>query len=64
MESKANREPVHSQPTMPATEPTHALGLDAGHPKEILRVSEVGGQLRELRVQLCLQDEGRSLAKQ
>lgn len=45
------------QATMPATEPAHALGLDAGHPEEILGVSEVGGELSQLRVQLRLEDE-------
>lgn len=42
------------QPTMPAAEPAHAFGLDAGHAEEVLGVGEVGGELAELRLQLGL----------
>lgn len=31
------------QSPMPTTQSTHGLGLDAGHPHEILRVGQVGG---------------------
>lgn len=39
---------------MPTTQSAHALGLDAGHAQEVLRVREVVGQLSKLGVQLCL----------
>lgn len=41
---------------MPATESAHALGLDTGHPEEVLRVGEVVGELGELLVQLRLDE--------
>lgn len=42
------------QSSVPAAEATHAFGLNARHAKEVLSVGKVGGQLSQLRVQLCL----------
>lgn len=39
---------------MPAAQAAHTLRLDAGHAEEILRVREVGGELGQLGMQLCL----------
>lgn len=39
---------------MPAPQPPHSLGLDTRHPEEVLRVREVGRELRELRVEVRL----------
>lgn len=47
---------------MPTSEPTHTLGLNAGHPEEVLGVSEVGGELRQLGMQLRLNTMCRSSA--
>lgn len=42
------------QTTMPTTQATHALCLDARHTEKILRVRQVGGELSELGVELSL----------
>ena len=49
----------NSQPAMPASQPSHALGLDARHPEEVLRVCQVGRKLGKLRVQMGLAGEKR-----
>ncbi len=44
---------------MPGTQPAHALGLHARHAQQVLRVGEVGRQLRQLRVEVRLATGGR-----
>lgn len=51
------REAEYLQAAMPAAQTPHGLGLHARHAQEILRVRQVGGQLRELRVKMGLQDQ-------
>lgn len=45
------------QPSMPATESSHGLGLHARHAQQVLRVGQVGGQLGQLRLELSLKPE-------
>ena len=40
---------------MPAPQASHTLGLHAGHAQEIFRVRQVGRQLRQLGVELGLE---------
>lgn len=47
-----NEDNLHSP--MPSGKPPHRLGLHARHAQQVLRVSQVGGELCELRVQMCL----------
>jgi hypothetical protein len=42
------------QPSVPAPQAAHALGLHARHAQEVLRVRKVGRQLRELGMKLGL----------
>lgn len=42
------------QPAMPAPQPPHGLSLHARHAQQVFRVGQVGGQLRQLRVEVRL----------
>ncbi len=46
---------------MPASQAPHGLGLHARHAQQVLRVGQVGGQLGELSVQVCLFPAGGAL---
>ena len=45
---------INSQATMPTPQPSHRIRLHARHAKQILRLGQIAGQLRQLRVQAIL----------